>query len=321
MENNGTYAIYAQTVDGEYEAVHGHKVVIYNQDGISECLHYSITYDAAGGVWKDGEEPAVGRCHDGESVITYDKEPTREGYRFIGWMDQDGKLCIAGHPVTESADRKMTLTAIWEKLITVTVNIEIDHNAATDAWDNEPTMHDVSFFLLREENGVNLLVEEKTLTTGYTYDDVNKITTYMAYADYLTLGPERFATGEREYTVPSDPEAYCGRLGDGIRCRAGKCSFWVTWQGDMTPCGMFPVRDSRNVFETPFQIVWEQVRKDSGDIRLPAKCAACNAKNICRACAAMVVTESGCFDKVPQYRCDMICAYKAQRNRVKEEML
>lgn len=144
---------------------------------------------------------------------------------------------------------------------------------------------------------------------------------YMAYADYLTLGAERFAAGEGAYPVPSDPEDHCSEAGDGIRCRAGKCSFWITWQGDMTPCGMFPVQGSPNVFQVPFTDAWKAVKMTADGIRLPAKCAACSAKQVCHACAAMVITESGCFDKVPQYRCDMMYAYKAQRDRVKEEML
>ena len=144
---------------------------------------------------------------------------------------------------------------------------------------------------------------------------------YMAYADYLTLGPERFAAQEGSCVTPTDLEDHCGDLGDGVRCRAGRCSFWITWQGDMTPCGMFPAKGSPNVFQTSFLEAWEQVKKDTADIRLPAKCNACSAKTACHACAAMVLTESGCFDQVPRYRCDMIHAYKAQWDRVKEEML
>ena len=142
---------------------------------------------------------------------------------------------------------------------------------------------------------------------------------YMAYADYLTLGKERFLTQEGKIPTPSDPEEGC--QGDGIACRAGKCSFWVTWQGHMMPCGMFPPEQGPNVFRMPFQDAWEQVKQDSAAVRLPPECANCSAKNTCRACAAMVVTESGCFHKVPKYRCDMIHAYKAQWDRVKEEML
>jgi MoaA/NifB/PqqE/SkfB family radical SAM enzyme len=144
---------------------------------------------------------------------------------------------------------------------------------------------------------------------------------YMAYADYLTRGAERFLADEGTIPALSDPDEQCGDIGDGIRCRAGKCSFWITWQGHMTPCGMFPTEGSPNVFEIPFASAWEQVKNKTANIRLPAKCSACSAKNCCRACAAMVFTESGCFDQVPQYRCDMTHAYKAQWDRVKEEML
>ena len=144
---------------------------------------------------------------------------------------------------------------------------------------------------------------------------------YMAYADYLTLGAERFAAREENCPVPADPEDICGDLGDGVRCRAGRCSFWVTWQGNMTPCGMFPTAETPNVFTMPFADAWEQVKNETARIRLPAKCATCSAKDVCHACAAMVITESGRYDKVPQYRCDMIRACKTQYDRVKEEML
>ncbi len=142
---------------------------------------------------------------------------------------------------------------------------------------------------------------------------------YMAYADYLTLGKERFLAQEGQLPELFEPEENCE--GDGVRCRAGKCSFWITWQGKMMPCGMFPEKNTPNVFEIPFLNAWQTVKEGVCNIHLPAQCAACNVKDICHACAAMVVTESGCFDKVPQYRCDMMRACKAQWKRLKEEVL
>lgn len=142
---------------------------------------------------------------------------------------------------------------------------------------------------------------------------------YMAYADYLILGKERFLAQEGQLPELLEPEGNCE--GDGVRCRAGKCSFWITWQGKMMPCGMFPEKNAPNVFEMPFLNAWQTVKESVCNIRLPAQCSACNVKDTCRACAAMVVTESGCFDEVPLYRCDMMHARKAQWKRVKEEML
>jgi radical SAM protein with 4Fe4S-binding SPASM domain len=144
---------------------------------------------------------------------------------------------------------------------------------------------------------------------------------YMAYSEYLLLGRERFLAQGANCPEPNDPAEQCGQAGEGVRCRAGRCSFWITWQGNMLPCGMFPTETNLNVFRDAFPVAWEQVKKDTAAIRLPGQCAACSAKDSCHTCAAMVITESGSFQKLPQYRCDMIRAYKAQWDRVKEEIL
>ena len=143
---------------------------------------------------------------------------------------------------------------------------------------------------------------------------------YAAYADLLTLGKERFLTFDAgRFAPPEDGD--CTAEPDGVRCRAGKCSFWVTWQGNLTPCGMFPAQSWENVFETPFLPAWEKLVQRVAEIRLPAKCAACEIRNTCRACAAMVLTESGCFDRAPAYRCEMMRQYPEGWKTIKEKFL
>ena len=110
--------------------------------------------------------------------------------------------------------------------------------------------------------------------------------------------------------IPGDGEDCCpGEVGEQIRCRAGKCSFWVTWNGNFLPCGMMPQESAVNVFDQGFDRAWEWAGDFSRRIRLPAKCAVCEARDSCKACAAMVYTETGTFSAVPQYRCDMTKAY------------
>lgn len=140
---------------------------------------------------------------------------------------------------------------------------------------------------------------------------------YGAYNRYLQLGKERFLQEGCDQPMP-DPDADCNDLGDGSRCRAGRCSFWITWQGYMSPCGMFPGEDRPNVFTQPFDRAWQAIKEEIAAIRLPAACSGCAARKECRACAAMVVAESGCFDKIPQYRCAMTAAYPGQWQRLKE---
>jgi radical SAM protein with 4Fe4S-binding SPASM domain len=90
--------------------------------------------------------------------------------------------------------------------------------------------------------------------------------------------------------------------GEGIRCRAGSTSFWMTWDGKMLPCGMLT---SPVVYplEIGFDAAWEQIRAETAKIRTPAKCTACGYKDICGACAAVYYTETGAFDEVPEYVC------------------
>ena len=124
--------------------------------------------------------------------------------------------------------------------------------------------------------------------------------------------------------LPNELEEDCPQLeteGDKIRCRAGKCSFWITWEGKMLPCGMFPSEGSDNVFDLGFDKTWERVREKTKDIRLPAKCKMCELREQCKACAAMVITESGDFQKIPEYRCQMSKQYMSACQCLKNELL
>ena len=108
--------------------------------------------------------------------------------------------------------------------------------------------------------------------------------------------------------------------GDRIRCRAGKCSFWVTWDGRFLPCGMLPGENALNVFEAGSDAAWEQTQAEAAAIRLPVRCSTCSLKDKCRACAAMVYTESGNYHDVPLYRCQMAHAYEGACRQVEKEI-
>ena len=116
-----------------------------------------------------------------------------------------------------------------------------------------------------------------------------------------------------------DGDSY-GKEGERIRCRAGKCSFWVTWDGRFLPCGMLPGENALNVFEAGFDAAWEQAKAEAAAIRLPVRCSTCSFKDRCRACAAMVYTESGNYHDVPLYRCQMAHAYTEACRQVEYEI-
>ena len=146
---------------------------------------------------------------------------------------------------------------------------------------------------------------------------------YTALTELYLNGEEAFLERPDDQLPPLEMELdeNCGEVGDKLRCRAGKCSFWITWQGNMLACGMFPGDGEGNVFDEDFLSVWKRTVLATDQIRLPAKCAGCNLQESCKACAAMVVTETGCFDQVPQYRCTMAQQHPKARMYLKEKIL
>ena len=146
----------------------------------------------------------------------------------------------------------------------------------------------------------------------------------------LSWGRERFlkAMEAQNPTLPSmDSGEDCPQIpveGLGMRCRAGRCSFWITWEGRILPCGMFPGEGAPNVFEQGFPEQWQLLREQVAAIRLPAGCTGCELRDSCKACAAMVLTETGGFSEIPEYRCRMsklvdgACRKLARRLREEE---
>lgn len=147
---------------------------------------------------------------------------------------------------------------------------------------------------------------------------------YSAKIESLMNGPDDFLERmkTKDLSLPADPGEDClDTEGEGIRCRAGKCSFWVTWDGRLLPCGMLPGEGVEEVFRIGFEEAWKRASREACAIRLPVKCKECGIKNQCRACAAMVLTESGDFHTVPEYRCKMAHLYPDACRQVEREIL
>lgn len=85
-----------------------------------------------------------------------------------------------------------------------------------------------------------------------------------------------------------------------INCRAGLSTFWVTWRGEMTPCGMM---SGPCVPAADFAAAWAAMRKAREGIYLPPKCTACGLQKKCDMCAAVSLGETGSSDGVPPYAC------------------
>lgn len=88
-----------------------------------------------------------------------------------------------------------------------------------------------------------------------------------------------------------------------LECRAGVCSFGITWDGHLQPCVLF---DAIRIplMEVPFGDGWEQLADRVAAVPTPEKCVSCRKKEICPVCKAAVYQETAGHTQPPQYLCD-----------------
>lgn len=120
-----------------------------------------------------------------------------------------------------------------------------------------------------------------------------------------TMSADELRTALANGGLPRDGEDCTGGAeGEPVFCRAGRSSFWVNWDGHMTPCGMMNV-PGVPILERGFQAAWEAVRAQTAAIRLPRECTGCPMHTQCAACAASCAAETGACDEKPEYLCAM----------------
>lgn len=106
--------------------------------------------------------------------------------------------------------------------------------------------------------------------------------------------------------VPKGLDRTCADSEDGrIRCRAGSASFWITWDGWLTPCGMMN-EPKVELKGKPFLQAWQSLVYESDNLKLSGVCKDCPDRKLCHSCAAMALTETGKASGIPIYLCEMV---------------
>ena len=88
-----------------------------------EKREYLLHYDLNGGTPAEGVDYSdhyYFKPKDGNTA-TVAADPSRAGYQFAGWQDEGGNQYAAGNTVT--VDHNITLTAQWNKLVTVSFDL------------------------------------------------------------------------------------------------------------------------------------------------------------------------------------------------------
>lgn len=90
---------------------------------------------------------------------------------------------------------------------------------------------------------------------------------------------------------------------DAFRCSAGKCGFWVSWDGRLLPCGLLN-EPSTLPFEAGFVNAWEELKQKVNAVPDCKDCKSCELLGKCRICPARLIAETGYFDKPAPYFCE-----------------
>lgn len=128
-----------------------------------------------------------------------------------------------------------------------------------------------------------------------------------AAIDWIRLSstPEQFAAECRRHAQMAPGRAdeclYEGK--EGARCRAGRCSYWITYKGELLPCGMIP-SISASIPELGFQKAWEDMGQRFRRVSMPKGCLGCPDYERCEVCPAITWAENEDFSKVPTYICE-----------------
>ena len=131
-------------------------------------------------------------------------------------------------------------------------------------------------------------------------------------ADWLQSEPRWFQGQAERFSHFVEPtEEMLAKLAiaepQEMRCRAGRCSFWIDWQGNLGNCGMYTsVKHPLNGHS--FSKVWKQVVEETDQMRYSPVCTNCPNFNLCHPCIAMVYNESGDRNGRPEYLCKMNAA-------------
>lgn len=127
---------------------------------------------------------------------------------------------------------------------------------------------------------------------------------YQLQWDKLRLTEEEYMQrmkGISRYEAVDEKECSMD-IDEGVSCRAGHTSFWITWDGKMLPCGMMPY-PAAYPLKDGFAKSWSQTKEETAKIRIPGKCTSCSKRKVCTVCASVCMAETGEYHRVPEYAC------------------
>lgn len=124
----------------------------------------------------------------------------------------------------------------------------------------------------------------------------------MSKSKVMLGAEENSPSGESADPVPVKAEL--DHSTGSFECSAGRSSFWITWDGRMTPCGIMD-HVVAYPFETGLVSAWQEIRDICASVPAYPMCKECTLKPYCMVCPARTKIETGAFDRKPHYLCEL----------------
>ncbi len=200
-------------------------------------------------------------------------------------MEAIRMLHEAGIPVTINVSMIPENEADLERIVSIGKELEINTKVATYMFP--PARRE------KEESDSRFTPEQ----TAAVF--LRKARCKMNDAQYLT-----FLQRQDEKISPSDEDwGSCDE--EFMRCRAGRSSCWVSWDGCMTACGIMQFPLTVYPFEEGFALSWNRLTDAVRQTPVLRDCAGCPKREICNPCAAILYTETGDANQKAPYLCEI----------------
>lgn len=144
-------------------------------------------------------------------------------------------------------------------------------------------------------------------TCRFTPEEAGKC---QAMVDKMRYEPKDFENNVKKIIAVESGELKM-EIPSRFRCRAGRSSFWVTWNGRMNACGMIEGFDLEP-FETGFDKCWKTINDSISNAVALKGCEGCKDRAICKVCPAIAAAETGDYNKKPEYLCRMVEVWKEE---------
>ncbi len=169
--------------------------------------------------------------------------------------------------------------------------------------------------------------------TGDTGDFEDRLSSkqsayYQVLADFMQMDSKNFVTlvNNMQHYQELTPELIAQAKEQPPRpmgCLAGRSSYWVDWQGNLSGCGMMDI-PKVSLIDKSFKDAWKEIVDWTEDFRYSPICANCVNRGLCFSCASMVHNETGNFMDRPVYLCEKVkyasMYYKEFLEKLPEEL-